>query len=57
MAQLKKVLPNTYDVKKDDKFIGMAYTKGKIYSVELYASDTAKLFTDFLDLKKFVSSI
>lgn len=57
MATIKKILPNTYSVIKDSKYIGMAHTTGKIYSVELYASDTAKLFTDFIKLKKYVSTL
>jgi len=57
MATMKKTLPNTYSVKIGNKFIGMAYTAGKIYTVELYSSKTAKLFTDFIELKKYVSTL
>jgi hypothetical protein len=56
MATIKKQANNSYVVKKDNKFIGVFTTSSKSYCVDLY-DGTYKMFWDFLEAKKFISSL
>jgi hypothetical protein len=56
MATIKKQAENSYSIKKDNKFIGVFTTSYKRYCVDLY-DGRYKMFNDFLEAKKFITSL